>query len=190
MFDFICGEIVEIGEGYVVLKNNGIGFCLTVSQNTLANCSRGKEVQLFCYLQVREDGWTLYGFSTKTEKNMFLQLISVSGVGCKVAIAILSATTPEVLANAIVSGNTTSLCSIKGLGKKTSERLILELREKVSAFCKDIQAKQLSPEQKNALAVLVSLGCSQADATERVKVAYENGATTVQEIINASLRMN
>ena len=121
---------------------------------------------------------------------MFLQLISVSGVGCKVAIAILSATTPEVLANAIVSGNTTSLCSIKGLGKKTSERLILELREKVSAFCKDIQAKQLSPEQKNALAVLVSLGCSQADATERVKVAYENGATTVQEIINASLRMN
>lgn len=189
MFDFICGEIVEVSENSVVVKNNDIGFSLLVSQNTVSVCSVGKQIQLFTHLSVREDGWTLYGFSTKTERNMFLQLVTVSGVGPKVAISILSATTPEILANAIVASNTSALCSIKGLGKKTSERIILELREKVTAFCKEVAKIQLSPEQKEALGVLVSLGCSTNDATDRVKLAVENGANTVQEIINASLRM-
>lgn len=190
MFNFICGEIVSSENGIVVLKSNDIGFELNVSNATQKICEIGKQIQLFTYLQVKEDAFTLLGFSTQQEKNMFLQLITVSGVGPKMAISVLSGATTVDLANAILSGNTSLLCSIKGLGKKTAERLILELREKVSAYALETKSASLNADMQQAVAVLLSLGCSNADAVKRVVQAHNDGVEGFEELIRYALRMN
>ena len=193
MYNFICGEVVEATNGVVVLKSGDVGYELNVSANTLADCVIGEQKQLFCYLQVREDGLTLFGFSTKTEKNMFLQLISVSGVGCKVAQAILSGMEAQQLAAAIYNQDVKTLTKIKGLGKKTAERLVLELKEKVDGAIYEsgvaVVNVGVDKEMANAVVVLTSLGLSPEDAQTRIEAASQLGAQTTQELVNMALKI-
>lgn len=188
MFNFICGEIISIEDDNVVIKNNGIGYQLTVSAYTSSKLSVGEEVQLYSYLQVREDCLVLFGFKTLEERNMFFHLTSVSGIGPKMAITILSGMSTSDLAIAIVNGSTATLCSIKGLGKKTAERVILELREKMSIL---EYAKSPAGEDKlsdEAIMVLVSLGVKRNEAKERVKQACENNLKSTEEILDFCLK--
>ena len=148
-------------------------------------------------MQVKEDGISLFGFSTPEEKAMFLHLISVSGVGCKVALSILSGIDSNSLAAAIFNGDVRLLTKVKGLGKKTAERLVLELKEKVVVEAKDMvlpltqnHAMPLTAEMNNAIAVLCSLGKSQADAEQLIETAAKLGATTTEELINMAFRIN
>ena len=197
MFNYIFGEIVEYGNSTVVVDVNGIGYELCVSGYTMADCHFGQKQKLYTYLQVKEDGVSLFGFSTLEEKSMFMRLISVSGVGCKVAQAILSGIDSNSLALAIFNGDTKLLSKVKGVGKKTAERLVLELKEKVVVDAADMVLPitqnpdlQINKDMQNAIAVLCSLGKSQADAEKLVEAAAKLGATTTEELINMAFRIN
>ena len=195
MVGFVSGKVVSIYEGTAVVENNGLGFELAVSSNTLDSLKTGADVKLFTYLQLREDGLTLFGFATVEEKEMFLKLISVSGIGPKVALSVLSGLKMSDLSSAIVTGDIAVLTSVKGLGKKTAERIVLELKDKVDvsreAFVNVSPAAKgslLSSEANEAVSVLVSLGLSRQDAAARIKNASENGAETTEELLSYALK--
>lgn len=193
MIDFVIGKIIEINDNVVVVENNGIGFEFFVSMTTLVGLKEGNTVKFFTYLQVREDGFSLFGFASRDEKKMFLRLISVGGVGPKVALSVLSGVSINELAMAILNNDTAKLTRVKGLGKKTAERIILELKEKISpieaigANEKTSQAK-ISKEGEEAICVLMSLGLSNADATSRVRKCIETGYSTAEEILSHALK--
>lgn len=198
MFSYINGEVTDYGDGTVTVDVNGVGFELAVSAYTQADCRLGQRQRLYTYMQVKEDGIGLFGFSTVEEKNMFLMLISVSGVGCKVAQSILSGMDTDALALAIFNEDTKLLTKIKGLGKKTAERIVLELKEKVTVDAVDKIAfpltqnpdMPLNKEMQNAVAVLCSLGKTQGDAQNLVEAAAKLGATTAEELVNMAFRIN
>lgn len=194
MFNYVFGEVVDCKDNCVVLDVNGLGYELAVSSFTLADCAVGQKTKLFAYLQVKEDGLQLFGFSTEEEKNMFLRLISVSGVGCKMAQAVLSGMDSNSLAVAIFNGDTKQLTKIKGLGKKTAERLVLELKEKVFVDASEMSvqtpATKFTKEAQDAVAILCSLGKSQADAEKLIEAALQLGANTATELVNMAFRIN
>ena len=197
MFNYINGTVAHIFGNTVVVDVNGIGYEISATTRTLGNLTVGQSAKLFTYLQVREDGISLFGFDTMEEKTMFLNLISVSGVGCKVAQSILSGIDSNTLAYAIYTGDTKQLTKVKGLGKKTAERLVLELKEKVMVDATQIETpiakhldSPLTKEMQNAIAVLCSLGKSQQDAEKLVDAASKLGATTAEELINIAFRIN
>ncbi len=189
MISFLHGKVCEIGDNFIVLDCGHIGYQLTATSSTLLSIKVGEEVTLNTYMHVREDEISLFGFNKKDEKNMFLKLISVSGIGCKVAINILSSISTEQLAISIYNGDIRTLSRIKGLGKKTAERLVLELREKVNAGLLTEQESIVPSVNSDAVALLVSLGLSSDDATNRVESASKLGANTTEELINMALRM-
>ncbi|MCL1848854.1 MAG: Holliday junction branch migration protein RuvA [Clostridiales bacterium] len=132
MFDFIEGEIIAKGLQGMVIKTGGIGFSVKVSNQTLSSTPQpGNKVTLYTSMQIREDDISLYGFSTQDERAFFEMLILVSGVGAKLALSILSAYPIPTLKKALVMGDVPSLTSISGIGKKTAERMILELKDKL-----------------------------------------------------------
>lgn len=187
---------MEVRDNLVVLKCNDIGYELICSNVTVVDCSEiGKQIQLFTYLQVREDGISLYGFSTPEEKNMFLSMLSVSGIGPKMAIGVLSGISVNDLAIAIVTGDINALTRIKGLGKKTAERLILELKEKISPLealsKRDKSVKSVVQSDSNtaeALGILMSLGLNKAEANRRINKAIEDGCVSSENILNHALK--
>lgn len=197
MYNYLNGEIVDILPQCVVVDVNGVGYEVGVTAYTMNDCVIGQKRKLYVYMQVKEDGVCLYGFSSKEEKNMFMLLVSVSGVGCKLALAILSGMDFNALAAAIYNGDTSKLTKVKGMGKKTAERLVLELKEKVivGATELDLPIMQqteavLTTDMKNAIAVLCSLGKSQSEAEKLVEAAAGLGATTAEELINMAFRIN
>ena len=197
MFNYISGTVAHIFGNTVVVDVNGIGYEISTTTRTLTSLTVGQSAKLFTHLQVREDGVALFGFATMEEKTMFLNLISVSGVGCKVAQSILSGIDSNTLAYAIYTGDTKQLTKVKGLGKKTAERLVLELKEKVMVDATQIETpiakhldSPLTKEMQNAIAVLCSLGKSQQDAEKLVDAASKLGATTADELINMAFRIN
>ena len=132
MIGYIKGNVLSALDGVVLLENNGIGYEITCSAEVYQKLLADKKGEVYTYLAVREDGVSLYGFISAEEKNMFLKLISVSGVGPKMGITVLSNMKLKDLALKIATSDVKGLSSVKGLGKKTAERIILELREKIS----------------------------------------------------------
>lgn len=192
MFSYINGEITEKECDKVVVDVGGVGFELFCSDVTLSQCAVGECRRLYVYLQVKEDGMCLYGFSTLQEKAMFMRLISVSGVGCKMAAAVLSGMEAGALAQAIFNGDAKQLTKIKGLGKKTAERIILELREKVAEEAQQtpVTVAGMTKDMADAVAILCSLGKSASEAEKLVEAASKLGAVTAQELINMAFRIN
>ena len=194
MIAFIKGKVIDEFEGGVVLENNGIGYEILCSAALLAKLSDEKEGGVFTYLQVKEDGLSLFGFDNKEEKRMFLKLISVSGIGPKMAMGILSGMRVNELATAIAMNDVKGLSRIKGLGKKTAERIILELRESVSAENAAIAAEEsfaapvFTSEDEDAIIALMGLGFSGIQSRNAVKTAKEQGAETIQDVISFALK--
>lgn len=194
MIAFIKGKVIDEFEGGVVLENNGIGYEILCSAALLAKLSAEKEGGVFTYLQVKEDGLSLFGFDNKEEKRMFLKLISVSGIGPKMAMGILSGMRVNELATAIALNDVKGLSRIKGLGKKTAERIILELRESVSAENAAIAAEEsfaapvFTSEDEDAIIALMGLGFSGIQSRNAVKTAKEQGAETIQDVISFALK--
>ncbi|MBQ9790104.1 MAG: Holliday junction branch migration protein RuvA [Clostridia bacterium] len=175
----IVGTVEQIDENTVSVSTDaGVGFEVICTQADAISLASEKGNQtVFTYLQVREDAMVLYGFKSLEVKAMFLKLITISGIGPKMAISILSETTPEDLSYSIVNSDVKALSKVKGLGKKTAERIILELKEKVSAIATDIkktnktatvETGKLSSEQEDSLIALCSLGLGKTQATKLV----------------------
>ncbi len=181
MINYIIGTVEHKGDGYVVLEANSIGYTIYVSNNALVNLIEGEKAKLLTYLQVREDGVSLFGFESIEEKEMFLNLISVSGIGAKMAMTILSGIRLTDLGVAIISGDLSALTQIKGLGKKTAERIIVELKDRVNCFglidCADtLPLDSVSNDITNdAIEVLISLGLSKTDVVKTVKRVAKAG---------------
>lgn len=195
MIAYVKGKVIDEFEGGVVIENNGIGYEILCSATAAAKLSANKEGAVYTYFQLRDDGVSLYGFDNKAEKAMFIKLISVSGVGPKLGISVLSGMSLTDLATAIATSDVKSLSRIKGLGKKTAERIVLELREKISAdedgvLISPVGATNtvLSSEDEDAVIALTELGFSSADSRKAVQKAKETGAKTAQEVISAALR--
>ena len=194
MIAFIKGKVIDNFDGGVILENNGIGYEILCSAAALSRLTANGEGGVYTYLQVREDGFSLFGFDNKDEKNMFLKLISVSGIGPKIGIGILSGLRVCDLATAIATSDVKTLSKIKGLGKKSAERIILELRESVSV-CDIGEIKKaveveipLSKDEEDAIVALMGLGFSGQQAKNAVKYAHENGAKSIEQVISYALQ--
>lgn len=191
MYNYIKGTLVAAEPGMVVLENNGIGYELGVSGNTLADADRiGKEMKLYTYLYVREDVFSLYGFSRAEEKTLFMRLIDISGVGPKLAMQILSGYDLGTLTVAIATGDIKTLSKIKGLGKKTAELIVLNLREQVAVDMADASTEiggSMDADVSDAVFALVSLGVSNTEAVRAVQKAKET-AGGVSDLIATALK--
>lgn len=191
MISFLRGIIEEKEEGRLVLDVNGVGYELFVSNNTLSSIAmQGETVKVLTYMAVREDGVFLFGFSSKEEKELFLKLITVSGVGPKLAISILSGLNLSDLTVAIKKEDVKLLSTIKGLGKKTAERVCLELKDKIDlAVQPDVKFDTNYNEDAVMLATdtLVSLGISKNEAYMLARANASENATA-EDIISKSLR--
>ena len=189
MIAFLVGTITSKYENTILLDVNGIGFELCVSNTTLVSLPMENEtVKVLTYMQVKEDGVALYGFANEEEKAMFMKLITVSGIGPKMAITILSGMKLSDLIVAIVNEDTSLLSKIKGLGKKSAERVVLELKDKVSTTSLSLlDAETLSQTYdegalNDAVATLISLGINKNEAY-RLARSKANENTTAEEII-------
>lgn len=190
MIGYIYGKVMDVGQGVLLIENNGIGYEVSVSATAFERMVREKQGGVYTYLQVREDGISLFGFDNLAEKNMFLKLISVSGVGPKMGIGILSGMSLKDLAMTIATSDIKTLSKIKGCGKKTAERIIVELRENVSSL--DLGGlpvtTPVSSEDGDAVIALMSLGFTRQESEKGIATARSQGATTVEEIIALSLK--
>ena len=193
MLDYIKGTIEEATHAYVVLDNRGMGYMLNISLTTyeiLQRAGRG-EVKVYVYEAIREDAHVLYGFAEKRERELFELLISVSGVGTNTARMILSSLPPQELESAIASGNAASLKSVKGVGAKTAQRIIVDLKDKINVVGTSLIDKvPMSNEvYEEAMAALTMLG-STKQATQNVlnPLSKENPAMKVEEAIKKALK--
>jgi len=189
MYSYIIGNITERSEGTITLECNNIGYEIFVSsycQRVLDNASG--DIKVYTYYQQKEDGVALYGFCDKEEKDIFLKLISVSGVGPKGAIAILSNIKPDELSKVIAKLDVKALSNVKGVGKKTAERLLVELKDKVDVLPLEVlgEVRLESHEVDDACEVLVSLGLSKNEALKLAQSCYQKG-DSAEDIISKSL---
>ncbi|MCQ2466066.1 MAG: Holliday junction branch migration protein RuvA [Clostridia bacterium] len=199
MYSYIKGRLVRRTDEYIVVENNGIGYQI--------NCPMGisfelgdldSDILVYLHQNVKEDDISLFGFSSQEQKDLFLQLITVSSVGPKGAMSICSQIKPDALAMAVMNGDINMLTQVKGLGKKTAERIILELRDKlkkVSATAPKktavtVQAPGSGIDQsviEDAISALIVLGYKDADARNAVNSVYEN-EIGLQDLIKKALR--
>ena len=193
MLDYIKGTIEEATPAYVVLDNRGMGYMLNISLTTyeiLQRAGRG-EVKVYVYEAIREDAHVLYGFAEERERELFELLISVSGVGTNTARMILSSLPPQELESAIASGNAASLKSVKGVGAKTAQRIIVDLKDKINVVGTSLIDKvPMSNEvYEEAMAALTMLGFTK-QATQKVlnSLFKENPAMKVEEAIKKALK--
>ena len=193
MIGYIRGRVLRCEGGTALVETGGVGFELVCSGALFSKLAGAAEGEAYTYLQVREDGMSLFGFVSVEEKNMFMKLVSVSGVGPKMGIAVLSSMSVGDLAVAIASSDVKMLSAVKGLGKKTAERIVLELREKVEAApapqgLPAAPAESVSGSEEDAVVGLMSLGYTRAESVKAVKAAAARGASGVEEIILSALQ--
>ena len=193
MIGYLKGNVLASDAGTVLLEVGGVGYEVVCSGALFAKLVTDGKGEAYTYLQVRDDGVTLFGFESPEEKGMFLKLVSVSGVGPKMGIAVLSAMRVSDLAVAIASSDVRALSSVKGLGKKTAERIVLELREKVSAAALPVgeapqESAPASDREEDAVVGLMSLGYTRAESVRAVRAAVERGAATTEEIVLSALK--
>lgn len=191
MFEFIKGEIREITPTFVVLENNGLGYFINISVNTYSAISQKTDCLLYIYEAIREDAHQLFGFADKEERQVFLHLISVSGIGANTARVMLSSLTPIDIKHAIAQNNIALIKSIKGIGTKTAERVIVDLRDKVGKLSEtDQNIVQVDNTIKDeALSALVMLGFPKAKVDKIINsILKENSNLRVEELIKESLK--
>ncbi len=191
MIAFVKGKFVYKSPARVVVDVNGVGYDLQISLNTYSAIANIDEGLLHTYIHLYENGQTMYGFGTVAEKEIFLQLISVSGVGAATARMMLSGMRPDEITKAIVQGNTKQLESIKGIGKKSAERLIVELRDKLGKQAIENPLTMLTVNSLDADAInaLVALGINKSMAENSVKkVLLSNPDIALEDMIKQALK--
>lgn len=188
MIGYLKGKIISAKPTQIILDVNNIGYLIYISISTFEKISDQQEVSLYIHTYVREDALNLYGFYTEAEKEMFELLISISGIGPKVALSILSGISVEELQSAIQSENVSRLVSVPGVGRKTAERVVLELKSKVG-FIETAASKGIDfTIKQEAVLALTTLGYNQKVADKTVRnLLSSNAAFTLEELIKKSL---
>lgn len=196
MIEYIKGEITEITPALAVIECNGIGYGVNISLNTYSAIQGKQSIKLYIYEAIREDAYVLYGFSTKQERELFLLLITVSGIGGNTARMILSALSPAELCNVISSGNDKLLKTVKGIGLKTAQRIIVDLKDKIATTGGETvtgSAANLLPAHSEvydeAIAALTMLGFAQAPSQKVVTaILKEEPSLAVEKVIKLALK--
>lgn len=193
MLYFVDGKVAVIEENLAVIDCGGVGYACNTTHTTVKNLRQGDTARLYTYLNVREDAIDLFGFSTQTELNYFKLLIGVSGVGPKAAISILSVNPPERLTAAVMAGDEKALTAAPGIGKKIAQRILLELRDKLTDtgamenFGLGVSSASAGGKWKEAASALSVLGYSSADIATALKgIAWES--LPLEEIVRQALK--
>ena len=188
MIASLHGRLESLGSDCAVINVGGIGFQVYMPTSTLSTLSTtGEEVKLYTHLHLKEDNATLYGFASSDELGLFQTLISVSGLGPKLALAMLSAMTVEKLTMAIATGSVDLLTVVPGIGKKVANRLILELKDKIGAGWITTPAAQIAQENTEVLAALTSLGYSVSEANRAVATLPPSSDLSLEEKLKQAL---
>ena len=198
MIGYLKGKVKYLAPEYVLLEVNGIGYeviCSGAAFSKLSGVKKGEDGEVYTYMQVKEDGISLFGFVDVREKELFLKLTSVQGVGAKMAIAILSSMRPSEVSEVIATADSKRLSAVKGVGKKTAERIILELHGKISADellgTESVGGRVSSlptGQDDDAVSALMGLGFTKQESARAVERAKQGGAKTIEEIIATALR--
>ncbi|MBQ9103869.1 MAG: Holliday junction branch migration protein RuvA [Clostridia bacterium] len=194
MIGYLKGKVIDHSNGVVIIECGGVGYEVTCSASVYANLAQNGYGEAYIYTAVREDEIALFGFINQEEKRLFLQLITVSGIGPKMGISILSCMNAKTLVKCIASGDAKGLSQVKGLGKKTAERIILELQEKMGEVdfetgeVKMATIESLDEADSEAVDALTSLGFTKSESTSAVKEAKRNGCDTVEKVLAYALK--
>ncbi|MBK7375235.1 MAG: Holliday junction branch migration protein RuvA [Chitinophagaceae bacterium] len=192
MYAYLHGKFTYKSPALVYVDVNGIGFEVHISFNSFSHIQNLEEGKLFTHLQVKEDGHVLYGFFDRGEKDMFLLLIGISGVGAATARMMLSSLKPEELSRAIIQGNVKLLESVKGIGKKTAERLVLELRDKMGKQSLDtnLSVHVGNSLEQDALNALTALGIPRSQAEQSIQkvILAEPSVLKLEDLIKKALK--
>ena len=187
MIGFLTGKLISSKPTQIILDVNGVGYLVNISISTFEKISEKESVSLFIHTSVKEDSITLFGFYTQSEKEMFELLISISGIGPKVSLGILSGIAVDDLKDAIANGNVSRLIAIPGIGRKTAERVVLELRSKVDSIKADGSIKITSAKDE-AISALATLGYQRQIAEKVVRdLLSENANYSLEELIRKAL---
>ncbi|MCU4157915.1 Holliday junction branch migration protein RuvA [Carboxylicivirga sp. A043] len=192
MYEYISGKIAESSPAHVVIDVNGIGYLLQISLNTFSRLEGKSEAQLFIHENIREDAFSLFGFAEPSERDLFRHLISVSGIGANTARMMLSSLTPEELRGAILTDNVNVIKGVKGIGAKTAQRVIVDLKDKLGKEPVDqkLFANQDNTIRDEALSALVMLGFAKSSAQKAVdKLLAQTPTMKVEELIKQALKI-
>ena len=196
---YLRGKVLHITAETAILEVNGVGYEIYCSGGAFRKLTVGETAELYTYLQVKEDGITLFGFASTKEKELFLKVTSVSGVGPKLGISVLTGMSADEVMQAIATADVKRLSAVKGLGKKTAEKIVLELHGKISAaevmnasgdpisYAEQSGNMSVTAEDEEAVSALMGLGFTKNESMQAVKRARDNGAKTVEEVIRKAL---
>jgi len=190
MITQLKGRMIEKSPTELVIDCNGVGYMVHISLNTFSKLTDSESITLFTHMQVKEDSNTLFGFYEKTERNLFRQLISVSGIGASIARTMLSSLSPDEIQSAIISGNVSLIQSVKGIGLKTAQRVIIELKDKVSSISENDNfiGTMSNTNKDEALSALEVLGYSRKNTNKVIETLLNNSPEmSVEELIKSAL---
>lgn len=191
MFEYIKGAVASLKPSHIILEANSVGYFVTISLNTYSQLHGQETIKLYIHQVIREDAHLLYGFSTETERELFRMLISVSGIGSNTAIMMFSSLSPDEIRNAILNENVNLLKSIKGIGIKTAQRVIIDLKDKVgkSPASEQIVASADNTLRSEALSALIMLGFAKKSAEKELdKILTANPKQSVESVIKLALK--
>lgn len=191
MITHLRGKLVEKSPTFVIIEANGVGYWLNISLNTYSNLPNEELIFLYTHLSVKEDSHTLYGFISKVEREIFRLLISVSGVGPSIARTMLSSMTTDEIQQAIASGNVGVIQSVKGIGVKTAQRVLVDLRDKIASTfgVGEVSTFESNTNKNEALSALEVLGFNKKQAEKVLeKVLKENSSASVEVLIKQALK--
>lgn len=198
MIEYIKGELTEVTPAYVVVEAHGVGYGMNISLNTYSGIQNKKDVKLYVFESIREDAHVLFGFANRQEREMFLLLITVSGVGANTARMILSAMSPAELCNVIATGNEKMLKTVKGIGLRTAQRIIVDLKDKIATadFGGAMPAGTAAPAMAvnkevhdEAIGALTMLGFAPAPSAKVVSaILSENPQMPVEQVVKLALK--
>ncbi len=200
MIAYLRGRVLATTAETAIIETGGIGYEVYCSGGLFRRLAIGELTDAYTYLQVKEDGITLFGFESVKEKELFLKVISVSGVGPKLGISILTGLSADEVAEAVLTADVKKLSAVKGLGKKTAEKIVLELHGKISAAevmsasgdapktVSGAKPEKLSAADEDAVSALMGLGFTRSESEKAVKKAHDSGAVTVEEVIMRALQ--
>jgi len=191
MITHVKGKLVEKNPTYVIVETGGIGYFLNISLNTFSQLPEGESVFLYTFLSVKEDSQTLFGFTTKIERALFKLLISVSGVGPSIARTMLSSMSTDEIKHAIASGNSDVIQSVKGIGAKTAQRVIIDLKDKIlkSFAIDEVSLPQSNTTKEEALTALEVLGFMRKQSEKVIdKILVSDANLKVEQLIKMALK--